>query len=134
MKTKMKQLVTVSVLAFQILAGNVRADGTEAKITLFEENETTLRLEDWMTDETIWNSNSAIFADFVQEAEPKAEIESWMTEAGLWSFNCGFANETEPGLELESWMVEDFTWNKVPIENDSKLSLESWMTNEKIWK
>ena len=59
MKTTVKQIASVTFIALILLVGNVKAEGTEAKASGQESIETTLQLEKWMTDETIWNTNSS---------------------------------------------------------------------------
>ena len=58
MKTIVKQLATGTFLTFLLLVGNVNAEGTETNTLNSEIIETSLQVENWMTDETIWNTNS----------------------------------------------------------------------------
>ena len=111
MKTTMKQLAAGTFIALILLVGNVKAEGTEIKASSHESIETTLQLENWMTNETIWNTNAINNSEFVQETETNLEIENWMTNDKVWNLNNSFVEETETGLELESWMTNDEAWN-----------------------
>lgn len=108
MKTTMKQFTAGTFIAFLLLVGNVNAKGTEVKASSHESIETTLQLENWMTDETIWNTNSAKIAEFVQE--------------------------TETSMELENWMTREETWNLSNVNNETELKVEDWMINDNVWK
>ena len=134
MKTTMKKLAAGTFVALILLVGNVNAEGTEVKASSHEALETTLQLEKWMTDESIWNSNSANVAEFVQETETSLEIENWMTSEETWNVNNNFVEETEAGMELESWMLNEDTWNLEKMNFDTELTVENWMLNNKIWK
>ena len=134
MKTTMKQLATATFIALILLVVNVKAEGTEKNASITENIETTLQLENWMTDETIWNTNSCSNNEFYQETENSLEIESWMTNAETWNFEFGFMQETEAGLELEGWMTSEKTWNTAELNNETALTIESWMTDNNIWK
>ena len=134
MKTTMKKLAAGTFVALILLVGNVNAEGTEVKASSHEALETTLQLEKWMTDESIWNSNSANVAEFVQETETSLEIENWMTSEETWNVNNNFVEETEAGMELENWMVNENTWNLEKMNFDTELTVENWMLNNKVWK
>jgi len=134
MKTTMKQLAAGTFIAFLLLVGNVNAKGTEVKASSHESIETTLQLENWMINETIWNTNSAKVAEFVQETETNMELENWMTSEETWKLNNSFVEETESGMELESWMTSEGTWNLSNVYNDAELKVEKWMINNNVWK
>lgn len=108
MKTTVKHFVTVTFIAVLFLVGNVNAEGTETNALNHEIIETPLQLENWMTDETIWNLNDMNMAEFNQE--------------------------TEASLELEDWMINDATWNVTTTDTEPKLTVESWMLDENVWK
>jgi len=133
MKTTMRKLTAGAFVAFLLLVGNVRADGTELKASSRENIETTLQLENWMINETIWNTNSISIADFVQETEVSLEIENWMTREETWKVGELFVEETEAGMKLESWMTSENTWNLNKINAEEKLRVEDWMVNNKAW-
>jgi hypothetical protein len=134
MKTTMKQLAAGTFIALLLLVGNVKAEGTETKASSQESIETTLQLEKWMTDETIWNTNSFNISEFVQETETSMELENWMTSTETWNFNNNFVEETEAGMELESWMTSEDTWNLSKINNETELTVENWMVDSNVWK
>jgi hypothetical protein len=130
----MKQLATVTFLAFLLLAGNANAHGTALKHVSFEESEPTLQLESWMTNEFIWEVNSAVITEFEEETESKQIVENWMINTEIWNFNSAFEEETEAGLAIEDWMTDHNAWNVETTENEPELSIESWMINKEIWK
>jgi len=133
MKTTMKQLAAGTFIAFLLLVGNVNAKGTEVKASSHESIESALQLEKWMTDETIWNTNSFNNTEFVQETETSMELESWMTSNEVWNLNTNFVEETEAGLELENWMTCDKVWKVENANIEPELKIESWMTDSNLW-
>lgn len=112
MKTTMKQLTTIAFIAFLFLIGNVNAKGTEVKALLKESFDTKLQLEDWMTDELIWNKNQDSFIYLAEETEPEMKIESWMINDKNWDIN-------KTNIQVQ--------------DKDEELAFEDWMKNEKIW-
>ena len=135
MKTTMKQLAAGTFIALLLLVGNVKAEGTETKASGREAIETTLQLENWMTDENIWNINSISIAEFVQETEPALEIENWMTSDKTWNSSFNFIEETEEPMKLECWMSCEEIWNtdKKVQEKETALAVESWMISDNFW-
>lgn len=134
MKTTMKQLATVTFLAFLLLTGNANAHRTAVKHVCFDESEATLQLESWMTNEIIWEVNSTDITEFAEEAESELTVENWMIDTEIWNFNSAFTEETEAGLTIEDWMTDSNFWNVETTENEPELSVESWMINDEIWK
>lgn len=134
MKATVKQIAATTLIAFLFLAINVKAEGTERTASGQAINESALELENWMTNETIWNTNFAKNDEFVLESETNLELEDWMTNTESWSFSFDFAEEVEPALELESWMTSEVIWNTIEIEAESALLVEPWMLSENIWK
>lgn len=132
MKTTVKQITAGTFVALLLLVGN--AEASEIKATRHKTVETTLQLESWMTNETIWNTNSLNIMEFAHESEAGLELESWMTNDESWSMNHMFVKETETGLELEGWMTNDATWNKVYKDKETELTVENWMLNSNIWE
>lgn len=128
-KTTVKQIATGTFIALLLMVGNVEA--TESKASSLESivTETTLQMENWMTNENIWNRNSVNIAQFVVETEPSMELETWMTNAEAWNMTNSFVEEVETEMELEDWMTNDETWNTINIDNDSVLTIEPWMIN-----
>ena len=134
MKTRMKQLTAGAFLAFLLLAGNVKADGTEINASGHERIETKLQLETWMTDEAIWDINFDYAADFAPEAETTLELEKWMTNDVIWNTIWMENVETEKALKIEPWMISETIWSGVETTVEKELALESWMTDSEIWK
>jgi len=110
MKNIVKQLATGTFIALLLLAGNVKAEGTERTASSHETIETTLQLENWMTDESYWSTDSYSAADF------------------------SFETETETELQLENWMTSDELWGDLETDTEEALTLESWMTDAEVWK
>ena len=132
MKTTMKKLAAGTFIALLFMVVNVKAEGTETKASGHEYIESELQLENWMTDETLWNSNPMNFVGISQESETAMEIENWMTNPGTWDFGYNFMDETEPALEIENWMTSEETWN-TEVNSDPELIVENWMINSKVW-
>lgn len=134
MKTTVKQLATVTFLAFLLLTGNANAHRTAVKHVCFEESESMLQLESWMTNEFIWEVNSDVITEFIEETGLEQIVENWMINTEIWNFNSAFTEETETGLAVEDWMTDYDIWNMETTENETGLSVEPWMINHKIWK
>ena len=134
MKTTLKQLTAGTFIALLIIAGNVKAEGTEIKAANIIDTESSLRLENWMTNETIWNANSISYVEAVQEMEDELELENWMTNAESWNRNNGLIEEAETEMGLENWMTNEKSWNTDHIVIEPELRLEAWMTDNNIWK
>ena len=130
----MKNLAAATFIAFLLIVGNVKAEGTETKLTS-QAIETTLQLENWMISEKIWNTKPAVIFEFVQETETEMNVEIWMTGASAWNSDNNFVEFAEPEMELENWMTNDKVWNNYinVEETETNLSIENWMTNETIW-
>lgn len=109
MKTTVKQLATVTFIAILFLVGNVKAEGTETIALNREIIETPLELENWMTDETIWNTNDMNIAEFNQETEASLQLEDWMINDATWKVNTN-GTESEPQLTVEPWMLDENVW------------------------
>ena len=133
MKTTMKHLTAGTFIALLLLAGNVNAKGTEAKASGHEIFENELQLENWMTDENLWNINFISFSEFSQETGTSLEFENWMTSEKTWNLSNNFVEETETGLELERWMTGSENWNVNSINSEAKLVIENWMIENSIW-
>ena len=134
MKTTMKQLATATFIALILLVVNVKAEGTERIASINENIETTLQLENWMTDESLWHKNLCSHNRFHEATENSLEIENWMTNAETWNFEFSFLQVTEAELELEGWMTSEKTWNTNELKDETALTIESWMTDSSIWK
>ena len=134
MKNTVKQLAVVTFIALILLAGNVKAEGTELLASGHEMTEASLQLENWMTDESTWNTNTFFAADFALEAETALELESWMLGESVWSSDMPLVTEIEADVELESWMTSADNWNVQTSVVEEKLVIEDWMTDSKVWK
>ena len=111
MKTTVKQITAGAFLGILLLIGNTKVQGSEAE-SLKKTIETTLNFEKWMIDETVWNTNSFMNYEIVQEAETGLELEYWMTSEKTWNSNVNLINENEAELIIEDWMVNDKIWNR----------------------
>lgn len=134
MKTTMKNLAAGAFIAFLLIVGNVKAEGTETKATS-QAVETSLQLENWMISETIWNTKPAANFAVVQETENGLQLENWMTSASVWNSNIIFENVTETKLELENWMTNDKVWNNYynVEETETEMKVENWMKSNSVW-
>jgi len=110
MKTGIKQLTAMAIFAIILLAGNVKAEGNKAILASSLETsvETSLQMENWMTDEAIWNTSSS--AIFVNETDAELEMENWMVDDETWEVTPRLVQETENNLELEQWMINENNW------------------------
>jgi len=135
MKTTVKQLTAGTLVTLLLLVGNVNAEGTQAKASSRETIETSLQIEKWMIDESVWNHNSTRKFELGIQAEPTLELESWMTKTETWNTNIRMVNAPESALEIESWMTNENTWNveKSVEQTETPLVVESWMTDNSIW-
>jgi hypothetical protein len=133
MKNTVKQIAAGTLIVFFLLAGNFKSEGTEVTTSGFKTVETSLQLESWMSNETVWNTNLILMADFAPETETYLGLESWMTSDNAWSLNNNFATETEVELELESWMTRETIWNAQETAVEAELALENWMLNNEVW-
>jgi hypothetical protein len=134
MKTTVKHLTAGTFIALLLLVGNVKAEGTETKASSRENIETTLQLENWMTDEVIWNTNTISISEISQETETNLDLENWMTSEETWNTSNNFVEETEAGMELESWMTSEETWNENNLNQETELTVENWMIDNNVWK
>ena len=132
MKTTVKQLATGTFIALILLAGNVNAKGTKAKASN-QEIETTLQVEKWMINESVWNPKSIAIYEIGQESETGLELENWMTSAETWNLTGNFIEEAETNMELESWMTSEEIWNTENKSQETDLTIENWMISEKVW-
>jgi hypothetical protein len=134
MKTIVKQLTTGIFFTLLLLAGTASADGTEINASSHEISETSLQLEDWMTNENYWNTASAMASYYQVDTENALEVENWMTTESTWEVNSMFAPEAEAALSLEDWMTDTEVWQQNDATEEEALEMESWMTNASVWK
>ena len=102
MKTKIKQVTAATLIVLSLMGIGINASATE--LTGCRVVESSLELEDWMTDETFW-STANIFA---QETDENLLIEDWMTSENTWLV---VEKAIEPELALENWMIDTENWN-----------------------
>ena len=134
MKTTFKQLIAGTFIALLIVAGNNKAEATELKVSGLETAEKSLQIENWMTDETFWETNSFYTMNFSPATETTMKLESWMTNYSTWNSRYKFVAEAEAEMELESWMTNELLWNVEETNIETTMKLESWMVNSEIWK
>ena len=111
---------TAKILALGLIALiNINAK-TETSL-FYQEKETDLEIENWMTDDSLWSNNIAetTVAIFNVEEESDLDIEEWMTDESLWSNGVTettaaiFNVEEESDLDIENWMTNDYYWSKL---------------------
>lgn len=111
MKTKIRTLAAICTLGIIGITNiNATADYKKAMNTeIILEAETALNIEAWMTDESIWSSETTINT---METESALEIENWMTNENLWTSKTEVDEpETEETLAVEPWMTDESLWN-----------------------
>ena len=133
MKTTVKQITAGAFLAVLLLIGNTNVKGSEIE-SLNRTMETTLKVENWMMDETVWDTKSLNNYEVALEAETNVEIGNLMTSENAMILSNYLVAETEAGLEMENWMTCEKVWNFTETEVESELSIESWMVNSEVWK
>jgi hypothetical protein len=111
MKTKIRTLIGIVALGMvgftniHATADNKRTANAGVAI----ENEESLAIESWMTDESYWTSEANVYAP---EQEEALEVESWMTDESYWTSKAKVnVPESEDSLEIESWMLNESLWN-----------------------
>ena len=111
MKTRNNLMTLVATIAMIFTVATAKAEGYKYNASGHETiEEASLEMESWMTDESVWNTNSFYF----EEAESTLELENWMTNENLWSQennNDTVEEESDQSLVLESWMTNDQVWN-----------------------
>ncbi|WP_346854171.1 hypothetical protein [uncultured Draconibacterium sp.] len=133
MKATMKKLATATIIAIFVLTGTINAKAIDTKHIKCQLIESSLQLEDWMTDETLWNTFSTEMTEFATETETDMEIENWMTNTKVWNFSNNFGIESETSLDLEAWMTNETTWETNKNTEETALVVESWMINDRFW-
>ena len=133
MKTTVKQITAGAFLAILLLIGNTNVKGSEIE-SLNQTMETTLKVENWMMDETVWDTKSLNNYEVALEAETNVEIGNLMTRENAMILSNYLVAETEAGLEMENWMTCEKVWNLAETEVEAELSIESWMVNSEVWR
>jgi len=83
---------------------------------LVTEREEALEIENWMNNESLFNS----FALIEEATEEALEMENWMTNGNLFYSNSYLEVENEKPLELENWMLD----SKLYEDADEKIEKE----------
>jgi len=135
MKTTMKQFTASAFLTLLMLVGNVNAEGTQAKASSRENNnESSLQVEKWMIDNTIWNAEEKSFSNISNDNFDSLQVEDWMTETNVREANNFVSEPAEQELKLENWMTDNSTFNGLySVEQESPLATEMWMTTGQPW-
>jgi hypothetical protein len=106
MKTRINQILLISLFAFFFLAGNVTAKGTEIDLASSLEltMEPALEMEEWMlNDNFLINTEIDCLNIDLEEAN---NLEEWMTDESFYTYETiEFTDNTETELEVESWML-----------------------------
>ena len=110
MKT-MRKLAMLILLAAFFFAANVNATETERKALIHESIEAELEIEDWMTNESVWNMEQSTAIAITEELESGLEIENWMVNEEFWEIDI-LTNEKEKELFVECWMISENLWNR----------------------
>lgn len=132
MKTAIKNIASGTFMALLLMVGNVNA--TETKAESLKAIETSVQLENWMTDDSLWNPISINVIENVQEREADQELENWMINDNSWNINNSILAEAEKVLEIEGWMLNDASWNTDNNTIEPKLTIENWMMDGNIWE
>ena len=136
MKTRVKQLAAGTFLTMLLMFGIINVKGTELKALSLKTIETSIQLENWMTDETIWKTNSFLTVEFAMETEleSESEIESWMTDLDAWDFNNEIVTVPDSQLESENQMTVENMLKLKETAIEKELTLENWMVDDKVWE
>lgn len=81
---------------------NSKANASSSFI-LNKENDKTLPMEDWMTNESYFHTSYNFLKSY---PENNSEVENWMLNENLFEVN----DEVEDQLKLEDWMISDKVW------------------------
>jgi predicted Rdx family selenoprotein len=128
----MKQLAAATIIAVLVLAATINVKAIDTKHMKCQLIETSLQLECWMTDETLWNTFSTEMTEFATETETDMQIENWMTDIEVWNVSNNYSIESETSLELEDWMTSETTWETNKNSEEPALVIESWMINDRF--
>lgn len=93
----MRTFRTILITLIILLAVSFKTSGESNNITLEAETESALVLEDWMTNDTLFNSKNKSFGTgynktnfgrrvFIMYEEPEEEmkLENWMIDNKIW--------------------------------------------------
>lgn len=110
MKTRISQLAAITLFTLFFLVGNVNAKGTELEASNLENIEETLELENWMINNSYWETETNFFIK--QATEENMKLEGWMTNKNTWEVNSTVNLEAETELVIENWMTNENIWNR----------------------
>jgi len=109
MKALIKQFSAATLLTIILLGySNANATGIETPVVKYEE--TSLSVENWMTDESLWNNMSFMQSNLVLEAEMALDLENWMISENFVGWTMELETEIEEALILENWMTDSNIW------------------------
>ena len=103
---------------------------TSNAFIIHPEADDEMNIEAWMSNELLFNANSARFAD---ETDEELKMEDWMINSSNFKTTVMLIeDEQDIDLKLENWMSEDinFESNVVITESDNMLKVENWMIEE----
>jgi hypothetical protein len=100
------------------------------------DNEETLEIENWMTNENLWEVEAAVhFSAEEVSDEAELEIEEWMTDEQLWEKE---GKEVE-GKDRMTTFTDDagnvylmISFSKA--EKEAPLRIERWMVDDRYWR
>ena len=125
------QILSLAVALISLTALNVNAKTNDAEsimkkncftslhasTTPYNGTEQALTIEDWMTNDALWEMPAKTILSDAVEAEENLTIEDWMTNADYWKAkgNSDSASNgstlNENTLSIERWMSDDSYWN-----------------------
>ncbi len=135
MKTKVLTTVLAVLLSTSASFGANLLKGKNSNFisNLEDAKESTLKIETWMIDESVWNVK--LESGFTEDTDQTFEIELWMVHPAYWK---NLTTEAEVSLILEKWMTEDSYWNVskpyLTTEKDKALQIEGWMIDDENWE
>lgn len=133
MKTTVKLLTAATLIALVFPVMNLNAKGIDSKNSFGKGNETAFQNGNQVDDETLIKADIVSFEELFQDNETEIELENWMTDSEIWNLNIIYSDETETGLNLENWMIISENWNTITQEKDEVMTLENWMFDSTLW-
>ncbi len=110
MKTTMKKLAAITFIAIIFIAGSVQAKGTELSALSHESIESSLQIENWMVNESIWETELESTFILEQDFDETLDLENWMTDESTWNKNELITEDQETPLQIEGWMLSENNW------------------------
>ncbi len=108
MKT-ISKILFIALLALVTTTTSAHETKLEVASSHGNEIETTLQLENWMLEDSFWETTQA---EYQLELEKPLQLECWMLDESKWekSEDNLFVTEKEQELELEPWMYNANFW------------------------